>query len=100
MPTGITLDAERLREIAQRHGVRELSLFGSLVRGDGTVDSDVDVLVSFQDGVPIDLDRWMALRDELTALFQREVDLVLERNLKNPYRRREILSTRQVVYAA
>ena len=100
MPTGLTLDAERLREIAQRHGVRELSIFGSLVRGDGTGDSDVDVLVSFHDGVPIDLDRWMALRDELTALFQREVDLVLERNLRNPYRRREILSTRQVVYAA
>ena len=100
MPMGFSLDEERLRDIARRHGVRELSLFGSMIRGDSNDNSDVDVLVSFYDGVSIDLDRWMALRDELTAVFQREVDLVLERNLNNPYRRREILGTRRVIYAA
>jgi predicted nucleotidyltransferase len=40
------------------------------------------------------------MRDELTALFGRDVDLVEEEGLRNAFRRSSILSTRQVIYAA
>jgi predicted nucleotidyltransferase len=41
------------------------------------------------------------MRDELSAMFGgREVDLVQKRLLKNPFRRHEILTTREVLYAA
>jgi predicted nucleotidyltransferase len=40
------------------------------------------------------------MEDELQTLFGRRVDLVMKGGLRNPIRRREILSTRQVVYAA
>ena len=80
--------------------VRRLSLFGSVLREDFGPQSDVDVLVSFQPDSTWDLLDLVVLRDELTALFEREVDLVEEEGLRNPFRRSNVLSTRQVVYAA
>ena len=68
-----------------------------MLREDFRPDSDVDMLVSFQPDSTWDL---VDMRDELVTLFGREVDLVEEEGLQNPFRRSSILSTRQVVYAA
>ena len=47
------------------------------------------------------LEKYLDMRDELSAMFGgREVDLVQKRLLKNPFRRHEILTTREVLYAA
>ncbi|MGV0026796.1 nucleotidyltransferase family protein [Phormidesmis priestleyi] len=43
---------------------------------------------------------WMDMQQELENLFKREVDLVDKRGLKNPYRRSEIMNTRQIIYAS
>jgi predicted nucleotidyltransferase len=75
-------------------------VFGSVLREDFGPDSDVDVLVSFQPDSTWDLLDLVDMRDELTALFGRDVDLVEEEGLRNPFRRSNILSTRQVIYAA
>ena len=42
----------------------------------------------------------MDMQQELETLFHREVDLVDKRGLKNPYRRSEIMNTRQIIYAS
>ena len=77
------------------------SLFGSVLRDDFRPDSDVDVLVSLEPGEEMSIERFLDMRDELSAMFGgREVDLVQKRLLKNPFRRHEILTTREVVYAA
>ena len=80
--------------------IARFSLFGSVLREDFGPDSDVDVLVSFQADSTWDLLDLVDMRDELTALFGRNVDLVEEEGLRNPFRRSSILSTRQVIYAA
>jgi predicted nucleotidyltransferase len=80
--------------------IRELSLFGSLLRDDFRPDSDVDLLVVFEPDERWDLWDIMAMETELQQLFGRKVDLVEKRALKNPFRRYEILTTRQVLYAA
>ena len=97
----VPLSTEQLAALCRRWDLRELSLFGSVLRPDFRADSDVDVLVSFAEGHRMTLDSYLELRDELSRLFGgREIDLVEKRLLKNPYRRHEILRTREVVYAA
>ena len=89
-----------LARFCDRWRVRELALFGSVLRDDFSPTSDIDVLVSFDDEAPWSLWDLTAMRDELTCLFGRQVDLVEREGLRNPFRRDRILSTKKVVYAA
>ena len=63
-------------------------------------DSDVDILVAFDDDAHWSLYDWVDMIAELEAIFGREVHLLSKRGLCNPFRRHEILTTREVVYAA
>ncbi|HVE70840.1 MAG TPA: nucleotidyltransferase domain-containing protein [Thermoanaerobaculia bacterium] len=94
------VDPEAIDELCRRWRIRELSLFGSALRDDFQSDSDVDLLVVFDPQAPWDLWDLTAMEDELQNLFGRRVDVVEKRAVKNPYRRFEILTNRQVVYAA
>ena len=96
----INIPTQRIAEFCRKWEIRQFSLFGSVLREDFGRDSDVDVLVSFQSDSTWDLLDMVDMRDELIALFGREVDLVEEEGLRNPFRRSSILSMRQVVYAA
>jgi len=80
--------------------IKEFSLFGSVLRDDFGPDSDVDVLVSFDPTATWDLFDLVSMRDELIAMFGRAVDLVEKEGLRNPFRQRRILGTREVIYAA
>jgi hypothetical protein len=97
----VELPQERIRGFCTKHGVRELSVFGSLLRDDFGPQSDVDVLITLAPGQTMSVEKYLDMRDELSEIFGgRPVDLVQERLLTNPYRRHEILSTREVLYAA
>lgn len=98
--THIRLPLEAIESFCRKWQIREMSLFGSVLRDDFTPESDVDVLVTFEPEARWSLWDFIDLRDELSRLLQREVDVVSERGLRNPFRRREILGSRQVVYAA
>ena len=98
--SNIDIPVAALEDFCCRWKVRELSLFGSVLREDFREDSDVDVLVEFQPGHGWGLYEILDMEDELAALFGRKVDLVMKGGLRNPIRRREILKTRRVVYAA
>ncbi len=107
MPVHLTfresLDAgtrSRLVELCHRWQIAELALFGSVLRDDFQPESDVDVLVTFAPQATWSLWDFLDLEEELSRLLGREVDLVSRGSLRNPIRRREILGTRQVLYAA
>ena len=91
---------EKLLDFCQRHRLRELSIFGSVLRDDFRPDSDIDVLIELQPGEMMTIERFLSMRDELEALFGRPIDLVEKPLVRNPYRRSEILRTREVLYAA
>ena len=95
----IPLDHEKIEDFCRRWKISEFSLFGSVLREDFGPESDVDVLVSFDPEIPWSLFDWIDMIDELKEIFGREVDLVEESGLRNPFRRRDILENRQVVYA-
>ena len=98
--TRIRLPLDAIESFCRKWQIRELSLFGSVLRDDFTPESDIDILVAFESEARWSLWDFIDLRDELSRLLQREVDVVSERGLRNPFRRHEILGSRQVVYAA
>ena len=73
IPIPIPLDA--IAEFCQRNHIRKLSLFGSVLRDDFGPESDVDVLVEFEEGKTPGLG-FVSVMDGLTELLGREVDLV------------------------
>jgi predicted nucleotidyltransferase len=96
---GVLLPEAEIAEICRRYQVRELSLFGSAVRGGLRPDSDIDMLVDyFPEARPSLLDL-VEMMNELSDLLGRKVDLGVKRALKPRYRDR-ILGEAQVVYAA
>lgn len=100
MPSLIDLEPSVLRGFCSKWQIRELSLFGSVLREDFGDESDLDFLVSFDPGVLWSLWDMIEMRDELASITGRSVDLVEKEGLRNPYRSREILETREVIYAA
>ena len=89
----------KIEEFCKRWKITEFSLFGSVLREDFSADSDVDVLVTLGPESHVSLLDWVDMQDELRAVFGREVDLVSRGGLRNPFRRKEILRTRKVIYA-
>lgn len=59
-------------------GIRRLSLFGSVARGDGTADSDVDLAAEFDPDARMDLFRFVALERRIAEIIDRRVDLLPE----------------------
>jgi uncharacterized protein len=96
----IQLPKPQIIDFCRRWKVRELSLFGSVVRADFRPGSDVDVLISFQPDGNWDLWDLVTMRDELAQMFSRKVDLVEEEAIRNPFRRDSILRDKTVIYAA
>lgn len=96
----LPVSSERLKALCRQWRVRELSLFGSVLRDDYGPGSDVDLLVSFEEDAPWSLWDLIALKDALSELFGRPVDLVEREALKNPFRRKRILETKQTIYVA
>jgi len=100
MSLRIEIPKDRITEFCRRWQVKELAIFGSAVGDDFRPDSDVDVLVVFQDDMRRDLFDHMKAEEELKQIFGRDVDLVEKKAIKNPFRRHHILSNHEVIYAA
>lgn len=77
-----------------------MSLFGSALRDDFGPESDLDFLVSFEPDAKWDLFDLVDMKTELEAFHGRPVDLVELEAIRNPWRKYEILRTREVLYAA
>jgi len=81
----LRLLSSRIEEIRQRFSVEKLSIFGSFARGDGTAQSDLDVLVAFEQKATFDL--FMDLKFYLEELLGIKVDLVTDKALRPQIRR-------------
>jgi uncharacterized protein len=89
----------KIEDICQSLAVKRLGLFGSALTEDFSKDSDVDVLVVFDSGENIDLfDEYFELKEQLEGVFDRDVDLVVDKKFKNPFLRESIEKTRTVIY--
>ncbi len=100
MDKNLEMSGKEIIDFCTRWQVLELSIFGSALRDDFNSNSDVDVLVSFRENAPWGVFELVDMKDELEKLFGRPVDLVEKEALSNPFRKREILDTKKVIYAA
>jgi len=88
-----------LRDFVTRHGIRRLALFGSVLRGDDTPASDVDLLVEFEKGRTPGLLGIAEMELELGAVLGREVELRIYEDLSR-YFRDGVRAQARVLYAA
>ena len=88
-----------IKDLCKKHKVRKLFAFGSVLTSKFKKTSDIDLVVNFQD---VDLysyaDNYFDFKESLERLFNREVDLLEEKAIKNPYLRQSIESSRQLIY--
>jgi len=96
----IEVDRARIGEFCRKWQIVEFALFGSVLREDFGPESDVDVLVVFAPGAGHGLFELARMEEELASIFGRKVDLVERGAVRNPFRRRAILSNLLVLYAA
>ena len=96
----LNLPHDKITDFCRRYHIKTLSLFGSATREDFHPDSDVDVLVEFEEDAKVGLFDLVKMEDELSELFgKRRVDLVTPSIFRNPYRRRAILKDLEQIYA-
>ncbi|OGB06191.1 MAG: nucleotidyltransferase [Burkholderiales bacterium RIFCSPHIGHO2_12_FULL_69_20] len=88
-----------LAPICRRHGIRRLSVFGSVLAGVARPDSDVDLLVEFEPGRLPGLLGISTIEIELGELLGKKVDLRTAADL-SPYFRDEVLGRARVAYAS
>lgn len=97
----IELNLQRIIDLCRKHKVKSLAVFGSILTDRFNDQSDVDLLVDFE---PIDHDKfdyvsnYFGLRDALELLFNRKVDLIEEKGLRNKYFIDNVNRTKQVIY--
>jgi uncharacterized protein len=97
----IEINREAIAGICRDHGVRSLQAFGSILRDDFDPGrSDVDVLVEFDVRTADSFSNFLDLKEALEALFQRPVDLVEMRAIRNRRLRYYIDQSKTPIYAA
>ena len=88
-----------LKRLCQLNRVKSLYAFGSATRDDFDDNSDIDLVVDFDESDPYKYtDLYFALKAELEKLFRRQVDLIEERGIKNRFFRQELDKTRILIY--
>lgn len=100
--TQVHLPEDAIRAFCQRWNIREMALFGSVLREDFSEASDIDVLIDFGPERRYSLSALVQMGDELELIFGRSVDLIDRRAVEqsqNHIRREIILQSAQVIYA-
>lgn len=90
---------EKIKAICDQHKVSKLFVFGSVLTNSYKKYSDIDFVVDFKD---IDIynyaDNYFDFKKSLEELLNREVDLLEEKAIKNPYLKKNIESSKKLVY--
>lgn len=96
MTPKIAIPQARIEEFCRRHHIRRLALFGSVLRDDFTPESDVDVLVEFEEGMTPGFE-FVSMQEELSEILGRKVDLNTAGFLSD-YFRDEVMQEAQSLY--
>ena len=95
------MNMDKIVALCQKYKVAKLWVFGSILTSRFNDDSDVDLSISF-DKSKIALldfaDNYFDLIEDLKNLFGRDIDLVCDDSVSNPYFRKELDSTKVLIY--
>jgi len=91
-----------LTNLCKALNIKKMFVFGSAVSNKFTEESDIDFLISFNDDISIEeyTDNYFKLHYRLRELFNRDIDIITERTLSNPYFIESINRTKKIIYEA
>ena len=90
---------DTIRSLCERYRVKTLYVFGSVLTPNFDTYSDIDLLVDFLDQDALQYaSNYFQFKFELEKLFNRKIDLLEERALKNPYYIENINQKKQLLY--
>ena len=99
----ISISRSKIEGVCKQWEIVEFSFFGSVLREDFNISSDIDVLVEFSPNASWGLLDHAQMEEELSQIFNRPVDLVNKKAVKNSHnwiRKQNILESAEVCYAA
>jgi predicted nucleotidyltransferase len=95
----VTKNINAIFELCEKHKVKSLYVFGSVLTDRFTDKSDIDLLVDFNKLPLLNYsDNYFDLKFSLEDLFNRPVDLLEEKALRNPFLIRSINRDKQLIY--
>ena len=95
----IDRNIDAIYDLCKRHNVRQLFAFGSVLTIRFKKNSDIDLIVDFEGVELYDYaDNYFDFKNSLESIFNREVDLLEDKAIRNPYLRKSIDSSKQLIY--
>lgn len=89
----------KIQALCFKHKVTTLFVFGSVLKNELKPESDIDFIVDFKDvDLPDYANNYFDLKYSLEKLFKRDVDLLEEKAIRNPFLRQSIDSSKRLVY--
>ena len=90
-----------IKRLCQENSVKNHYVFGSVLREDFKDTSDIDMVVEIDSDDPLDYaDRYFNLKFSLQDIFKRDVDLLENKAIRNPYIRENIDKTKSLIYGS
>lgn len=90
-----------IKILCQKNKVKNLYVFGSIMTDEFTDKSDIDLIVDIDSNDPLDYaDSYFNLKFALEELLNRQIDLLENKAIKNPYLRENIDSSKKLLYAS
>lgn len=95
----IELNIDKIKALCVKHKVNKLFVFGSVLKDSFANESDIDLVVDF-DALELSdyADNYFDLKDQLESLFNRPVDLLEEKGIRNPFLRKQIDTEKHLIY--
>ena len=95
----IETNIQKIAALCKKYKVNKLFVFGSILTNRLNDNSDVDLVVSFNKAEVSDyFDNYFDFKYALEELFGREVDLLEEQTIKNPYLKKNVDTTKALIY--
>ncbi len=90
---------QKIISLCRKHKVNKLFVFGSILTNRFNDESDVDLVVSFNKSEVGDyFDNYFEFKYSLEDVLGREVDLLEEQTIKNPYLKKSVDTTKALIY--
>jgi predicted nucleotidyltransferase len=95
----IESNIEKIRLLCSKHKVSRLFVFGSVLKDSFNKDSDIDLVVDFSK-IELDdyADNYFDFKEQLESIFNRPVDLLEEKGIRNPFLKKQIDVEKQLIY--
>jgi predicted nucleotidyltransferase len=95
----LTIHIDQIRSLCGANKVKSLFAFGSLLREDFSVDSDIYLVVDIDEQDPLSYsNNYFNLKFQLEFLLNRKVDLLEHKSIRNPFIKEQIEQTKVLIY--